>query len=243
MANSAYFFNANALQEPVHQVAHGFSVGELIMWDGSAYVYAQADSLANCEQTVMVSNLNGADDFWFTEAGVVAQATSADTPYINGALYYLSTTVAGRLQSTKPTNTGEVVLPCFKATSTTGGIYLGGSGVLIEAPTAFQVFTVTANTQMIPNAMYIVDGVGSIDLTIPPDFNEGDTILVRGAAGNGWVIKQNASQYIRFNGSDTTTGVAGELQSDQDWNCVDLECIFADIALQVTSVCGLPNVV
>lgn len=243
MANSAYLFNANALQQPVHQVAHGFSVGELIRWNGASFVYAQGDSEANAEQVVMVSNLNGVDDFWFSEAGVIAQATSADTPYVSGTLYYLSTTVAGALQTAKPTNVGEIILPCFMATSTTGGIFLGGSGTLIEAPSAFQIFVVNANTQMISNAMYIVDGGASIDLTLPVNFSAGDTILIRGAAGNGWVIKQNASQYIRFNGTDSTVGVGGSITSNADWNTIDLDAFQDDTAFQVVAVTGTPSVV
>lgn len=123
MANSAYLFNSNALQQPEHQVAHGFSVGHQVYWTGAVWALAQADDISTAQGVVMVSELNGADDFWVSQDGMISGITTQ--VFVSGTFYYLSTTTPGLLQSAVPVSP-DLTVGLFMATGTDKGFYFGG---------------------------------------------------------------------------------------------------------------------
>ncbi len=131
MAYSAALLNTDKLASPILQVAHGFGIGEVLRFNGTIYVTAQADSEANSAVVGMVASIADADHFWITQVGKVTGLTTG--PYVAGDLYYLSPSSAGELTSTKPTGAGEVEVPCFIADSTTSGYFSANVGDLIVA--------------------------------------------------------------------------------------------------------------
>jgi hypothetical protein len=103
--------------------------------------------------------------------------------------------------------------------------------------------TVISDTQMIVNQGYIINGGVALNMTLPVNFAEGDLIRIRGADGNGWIVKQNAGQSCQVNNLTTTVGTLGEIQSDQDWNSIDLLGYIADTKMSAFPIGGEPNVV
>lgn len=188
MANSAYLLNTNALLQPANQTAHGFSVGEVIVWDSSSggeWIYASADAIGNCDGAVMVAYLNGANSFWFSQVGKISNITPQT--FTNATLYYLSPTNPGQLTSTKPTAAGQVVFPCFLATGTDEGLYFGGTGVPVQSDTE-STFVITANQTLASNSRYIVNGGAQLLLPLPTGPAVGDTIIIDTINANGYLI-------------------------------------------------------
>lgn len=88
------------------QTAHGFTVGQAIRHNGTDYVLAQADTVANADNVVgIVSSVVGPNVFRFTLPGF-----AFGTGYTPGATYYLSTATAGATTTTQP-SAPAIVLP------------------------------------------------------------------------------------------------------------------------------------
>lgn len=87
------------LTTPVNQVAHGFSVGDVIRLNGSTYTEAQADTEPNANAIALVVEVVDVDNFVLQSFGL----TSIALGLTNGDEAWLSTTTAGTLQTTEPT--------------------------------------------------------------------------------------------------------------------------------------------
>lgn len=235
--------SANALNDLQNVPGHGFTGGEIVIFDG-AWVLASADSLANCTGAMIVSIVPSADSFYVSQIGDVGPFASPPGPFAPGVLYYLDPNPlnAGKLTTVKPSVAGQVIFPCFIAKDASNGFFFSGAGQLIEPPLAFQYVTVTTDTLMQTNTAYIINGGVPLNMTLPPNFVAGDTILIRGANGAGWIVKQNAGQDILYNGTNTTVGT-GELQSTANWNCVTLEAVTTNTQMQVTGNTGILNAI
>jgi hypothetical protein len=224
MAYSARPTSSNALTELVSLTAHGFVVGQVIIYDG-AWVLAEASSLAACAGSWMVSIVIDANDFYVTQTGYVGPFTAAagnDVPYTPGVQYYLSPTSAGHLTTVMPAAAGQVVLPCFVADSTDTGYFYGGSGTLVESGQLFSWSTVNtnvANTGV--NKGYFTSSGGTITLTLPPDGSVavGDEIRVSNLAGN-FEILLHASQTINFGDVVAATSITSSAVGDS----IELVC-------------------
>jgi hypothetical protein len=93
-------------QEVVNQTAHGLAVGDIVRATASGYVKAQANSAANCKGLCgIVATLIDANTFVLQDSGLTGIG------FVSGAEYWLSTSVAGGVQQTAPTTTGQVQLP------------------------------------------------------------------------------------------------------------------------------------
>lgn len=115
----------------VQQIGHSLSVGDVIRFDGSDYVKAQADSTANAEVIGIVTEVNGADDFSYLTHGGVSGLAGMTA----GSVYFLSDSTAGLLTTTEPTDVGDVTKPLFLATSTTDGVFFNWRGIeIVEDP-------------------------------------------------------------------------------------------------------------
>lgn len=213
MGYSAIPLNTNALKQPVLQNAHGFTVGELLTFDGTDFIYAQADTELKAELVGMVSDISDANYFYLSQMGFISDipATSFDpavapTP---GVIYYLSPTAAGKLTATKPTTVGQVELPCFLAYTTTSGFFFSSVGTLIESGSLFNYSVVAVNTAMGVNQGYIVNGGASIDLLLPAASSVGDRIEIATLGTNGCVITQGAGQSLNIVDDTSTVGAGG----------------------------------
>lgn len=125
-----YLISDTSNEIEVNQTAHGFSVGEGIKHNGTIYVKAIADSVANADVTWIVSEVADADNVKLKPSGLLAGS------YTSGASYYLSPTTAGLIVTPAPTLTAGQVLQ-FVGTGTPDGLLINidvGIEIVEEAP-------------------------------------------------------------------------------------------------------------
>jgi hypothetical protein len=237
---SSRALNTDALQALQIQNAHGFAVGQIVRHNGAQWVLAQADSIANSSGICMVSIVVDPNSFYITQTGLVNNIVQV---LPTGVQLYLSPTVAGELTSTRPTTIGQCIVACAKAITANEAYFYTGPQELITPSSDVQTIVVNANTNMAVNTIYIIDGAVPLDMTLPVNFSTSDRIGIRGANGNGWIIKQNANQSILAGGLTSTVGVGGEVQSTANWNCIDLEVIDDDLQMEATNIEGVINVI
>lgn len=103
---------------------------------------------------------------------------------------------------------------------------------------------VTGTTQqMAVNTQYIADSGGpSISFTLPTTAAVGSIIRVVGKTASFWNIDQNAGQTIRVGNLISTTGVAGFVQSLDQYGIVELICVTADTDFVCMAPQGYLNV-
>jgi len=208
-AYTARPLNTNALYEPVEQTGHGFVVGNLIIFNGTNYQLAKADTAANAAGTLMVGNVADANSFFVSQEGFITNIIQALTP---GDSYYLSATSAGLLDLNRPGVVGEVILECFTAVTASSGYFWGGFGTLIESPTEFNWTTKTTDFTAASNNGYFINAAGNVNVTLPATFAEGDVIQLASINTGTITVLQNAGQSIILgSGGQTTVGVGGSL--------------------------------
>ena len=105
---------ADSVIDYINQIGHGFALGQQIYFDNALWQLAQADNVATAK-TGVVTGIRGVDDFTLTYYGAASWAGHALTV---GVDYYLSTTVAGGLQTAVPTLLNEIGQKALKATGT-----------------------------------------------------------------------------------------------------------------------------
>lgn len=113
----------------VSQNAHGMAVGNVVRYNGTIFVKAQADSAANAEAVGMVSDVLDVDHFDFIDCGAIP-GLSGLTP---GSVYFLSPTVAGGITTTEPTTVGQVSKPLMIAISATEGFFFNFRGAVVAS--------------------------------------------------------------------------------------------------------------
>lgn len=113
------------LKESVTQTGHGFTVGDVIRWDGAQvppkYVKAIADTAQNAEVAGVVSSTPDPNEFEVTYHGYI------DLPSLSGSsapVMFLSGSVGGSLAASPPSAVGTVVKPVLTKNS-------NGSGYLV----------------------------------------------------------------------------------------------------------------
>lgn len=112
------------------QTAHGFSVGNVVRFDGTDWVLSDASADATSEVFGIVSTVVDANTFQLTSSGYISGLSGLTA----GAAHFLSET-AGAITATAPTAASTVNKPVVLATSTTEGYVIhargyvnGGSG-------------------------------------------------------------------------------------------------------------------
>lgn len=119
--------DSGVVANSITQVAHGFSVGDLLYLSGGTYVLAMADDVVSAEVVGMVSAVTDADTFILASVGKVSGLAGLTA----GTVYFLSPTVAGEMTSTQPSTVTQVVKPVFVADTTTSGYFINYRGELI----------------------------------------------------------------------------------------------------------------
>lgn len=108
----------------VTQAAHGLSVGDVVRFDGTAYVKATADTAGNAEAVGVVTAVPDSGTFAYQTAGVVSTLSGLTA----GELYYL------RDDGSLGASAGTVEKPILIATSSTTAVLIlaisgaGGGG-------------------------------------------------------------------------------------------------------------------
>lgn len=113
----------------IAQATHGFTVGNIIRWNGTSYVKSQADSASNAEVAGMVSTVIDANNFVLTLEGAVSGLTSLTS----GTSYFLDPSTAGVYTATEPSTVGQVSKPLFVADSTTTAIFKNYRGIVVSS--------------------------------------------------------------------------------------------------------------
>lgn len=114
----------------IAQTAHGLTAADIVMFDGTDYVTAIADSEANAEVIGIVAATADANNFTLQTGGKVEGLSGLTA----GTVYYLDPLIAGALTATEPITPGQVSKPILIADSTTSGYFINYRGVVIPVP-------------------------------------------------------------------------------------------------------------
>ena len=127
--------SASALVKSVNQSGHGFSVGDVLRWEGGSggadYAKAKADTVDNAEVIGIVSEVADVDNFTLLSSGYIDLGSGAGLSA--GTVYFLSPSTAGLLTSTEPTTEGQVSKPLLIAISATEGYFINWRGAELTA--------------------------------------------------------------------------------------------------------------
>lgn len=212
MAYSARAMSTDSLTKLVYQLAHGFTVGQIVVSNGSVLVLSQADTLADCQGSMMVSIIVDANSFYVTQTGWVS---GIPITFVPGTQYYVSPSSAGTLTSTMPSGVGNIVLACFVADTTSSGYFYTSSGFEIESGPIFTWTTATSNTNMGVNQGYFTNSNITLHMTLPPVANVGDLVRISNVAATGnFSALVNASQTINFGNEVVSTGITSTALGD-----------------------------
>ena len=122
---------AEATTKDINQSSHGFSVGDVLRWEGASggvdYAKAKADTDANAEVIGIVVAVIDNNNFTLLTNGYISGLSSLTA----GTVYYLSASTAGALTSTEPTTSGYISKPILIAISSTEGFFFNMRGVEI----------------------------------------------------------------------------------------------------------------
>jgi hypothetical protein len=224
MSYTARPLTTNQLQNPITQNGHDFIVGDIIIWEGNptnAYVLAQANSLADCAGSMMVSFVPNVNQFYATQTGYIVDITGG---YTAGIQYYLSPGTAGALTSVMPATAGEVVLPCMVFDTTSSGYFYGGSGTLVESGSLLAWNTVSTNTVMSPNNGYFT--TAAVNMTLPTNYSQSDVLRICSETGNGFTILQTQSYHqILDLGLASTAGSGGTTSTTSNGASIELVAV------------------
>lgn len=241
MAYSARRISVSGLENYITQINHGFTVGQVVSFNGAAYVLAQANNLKNSQGIVMVSNIpliNGVPDlnhFVVTQDGYVTNLPLGKPP---GVQWYLDPINPGQLTSVEPSGVGNVILPCFVSTSSFEGYFQSNAGQMVESGPSTSWFDVTVDINLVPNNSYYVTVNSTV--TLPLLSVIGDMITIANFGATGFTIAQNAAQEIFGIGAatHTTFGNTGTLVTTIDGASVQIVCLVANGAWQILSQSG-----
>lgn len=216
---------------PVSQTAHGFTVGQVVLFNGSSYVLAQADNAVDAEVIGIVSVIDGVNAFTLLTEGFVNGLSGLTS----GQVYFLSDATPGLLTTTEPVTIGHISKPLMISNSATSGYFHNWRGkVIASSPVSFIWNIVTSDTTMAANEGYFVNSTGPVNMTLPSTFILGDMIQVVNVNIGGWTIVQNSGQQIRYGNQITTAGAGGSLSSTQNGDAISMVCYVANTQLAVT---------
>lgn len=112
----------DAIKKKYQQTAHGFSVGNVLSFNGTNFVKGIASAGNQYEFLGMVSSIIDADHFILTYAGFI-DLTSV--PGLSGnSTYFVSPSIAGGITLTEPFNPGESSRPMLITQTPTNGLVL-----------------------------------------------------------------------------------------------------------------------
>lgn len=122
--------SGSSLTADVTQAGHGFSVGDVIYMQGAGtFAKAQANAASTAESVGIVTVVTDINTFTYTFGGLISVGLAGLTP---GDEQYLSTSVAGDIQTTEPSASGHVIKQLMVAISATTALWVNNLGIEIE---------------------------------------------------------------------------------------------------------------
>lgn len=112
----------------ITQTSHGFSVGNVLIYNGTAYALAKADNADDAEVVGIVATVIDANNFILQATGEVIGLSGLAA----GTTYFLSDSTAGLLTSTEPTTNGSISKPLGIAVSTTALFFFNMRGEVVS---------------------------------------------------------------------------------------------------------------
>lgn len=112
----------------ITQASHGLAVGDVVRYNGTNYVKAQANTAANAEVVGIVSVVVTTGIFRMVTGGKITGLSGLTT----GAVHFLSASTAGALTATEPATVGHISKPLIIADSTTSGYFFNYRGLTIS---------------------------------------------------------------------------------------------------------------
>ncbi len=220
--------SGTSTSQSVAQTGHGLALGDMVRYNGIAYVKAQATTLANSQVVGMVSAVADADNFTLTTAGLVTGLAGQTA----GSLYYLSSLSAGAALASAPTGYGQPARAVYIAVSTTSVILVSE----LEDNTS-KTLTVTAETVLTGPTTHTVNAtigdcfllcnaaLGAVTVTTPASPTVGQIIVVKDTAAsaltNNITLTANAGQTIDGGASYTLLsnreGIMARYCQSGDW--------------------------
>lgn len=116
--------SGESMQRDIAQTGHGLAVKDVVRYNGTAFVKAQADSAANSEVVGMVAAVADADNFTLHYGGRITGLSGLTA----GSAYFLDDDTAGLLTATEPADLGDISKPLLIADSTTSGYFYNYRG-------------------------------------------------------------------------------------------------------------------
>lgn len=159
------------------------------------------------------------DTVTISSSADVATQYTCDTGTATPAANNLNVLGAG---STSTSGSGDTIT----ITSTGGG--LSWSEITVVGPTAMDC----------DNGYIANNAVARVQLTLPLTSPIGCEIKIHGKGAGGWQINQNAGQSIHVGEAVTTVGATGTVQSEDQYDAIELHCITADTEWAVMGAQG-----
>lgn len=213
--------SGNSLTLDVHQVAHGFSVGNVVYRASGSYADAKADNTATAEVIGIVSVVADVDNFTLLMYGEITTLSGLT----DDAVYFLSGTSAGAYTATQTTTVGFVDKPLMVALSTTAAFFYNLRGKIV--PSATIVNQASTSVTMAAGTTYVINnGASLVTLTMPASTSVGDVFTIVGQSSGGWIVQLVGSQVI--NTGAASTSAAGTLADGTRYDSVTLMCTVAN---------------
>lgn len=195
-ASSGVPSNSSAVTSSIAQTAHGFVVGDVLYYNGTAYVKALADSSIDGEVVGIVSSMVDANNFVLLINGAIAGLSGLTA----GTTYFLDPAVSGALTATEPIASGQISKPLLVATSTTTGYFINMRGLVLGIPTTQAASTVYAGPTSGAAAAPAFRAIVPLDLATGGTaltFYRGDAIFATPAgAAIGFTVGKDRSRPV-----------------------------------------------
>jgi hypothetical protein len=126
----------------VTQTTHGFTVGQVLLYNGTVYALAKADTADNAEVVGIVSSVIDANNFVLMLVGEVTGLTGLTA----GTTYFLDDVTAGALTATQPTTNNHISKPLGVALSTTVLAFNNMRGEIVQTASSTETTITTISS-------------------------------------------------------------------------------------------------
>lgn len=193
----------------ISQSSHGFSVGDVLYFDGSSYLKAKADAANTAEVVGIVSEVKDSSTFVLLSGGYIEGLSGLTA----GSVHYLSSSTAGELTVNEPGVIGEVSKPVLIADSASSGYLVNYRGVVVGGSNARTSLSLNNNGSTNIQDMSDYDagelsGWVYIDATSPLRFYV-EAQVSKNGAGNDYNISYQTSGDTPPSGFDMNVSSAG----------------------------------
>lgn len=178
--------------------------------------FANGGDLSNSKITVGLSSLPGANTYFNNPWTFLAPGTTGDRPTPDPSMY-------GRLRFNTSTQEYEFY----------NSISMAWEVLVPTSQFSWQIVTTTP-FQMLPNMGYITNSASLIELILPVTSSATQEIAVVGQGVGGWRITQGAGQHVHIGHTETTTGVTGSIESENQYDALRLICITDNLEWTLT---------